>query len=144
MSRSGYSEDWDDNTGWLYRGAVKRALQGRRGQAFLKEMLTALDALPVKELVAWELEKDGSVCAIGAVGKARGIDMAKLNPEDADTVSGTFGIAPAMAREIAYENDEANYKPETPAERYQRVRLWIESEIKPASDIDACNEEDEL
>ena len=109
MSRSGYSDDiWeDDNRGWLYRGAVKSAFQGRRGQAFLKELLAALDALPVKELVAWELEKDGAVCALGAVGKARGIDMSQLDPEDPDTVAGTFGIARAMACEIVYENDEA-------------------------------------
>jgi hypothetical protein len=133
MSRSGYSEDiWDEdnNRGWLYRGAVKSAFQGKRGQAFLKEMLVAFDTMPVKELVAWELEKEGSVCALGAVGKACGIDMSKLDPDDPDRVAGTFGIARAMACEIAYENDEGRWDKETPAERYMRMRRWIESEIK--------------
>lgn len=131
MSRSGYSEDiWDEgNAGWLYRGAVKSALKGRRGQAFLREMIAALDALPVKELVAWELEQDGAVCAIGAVGHMRGVDMSKLDPEDIDTVSGTFGIANAMAREIVYENDEGHWGSETPGARFDRMRRWIESEI---------------
>jgi hypothetical protein len=133
MSRSGYSEDiWDDgNAGWLYRGAVKSALRGRRGQTFLKEMLAAMDSLPVKELVTLELEKDGAVCAIGAVGRARGIDMTNIDPEDPETVAGVFGIARAMACEIVYENDEAQWKDETPTERYQRMYRWIESEILP-------------
>ena len=132
MSRSGYTDDWyEDNSGWLYRGAVKSAFQGRRGQAFLKEMLAALDAMPVKELIAHELEQEGAVCAIGAVGRARGVDMSKLDPEDPDTVAGTFGIARAMACELVYENDgEHRFTPETPTERYQRMRRWIESEIK--------------
>ena len=70
MSRSGYSDDWDigDNSGWLYRGAVERAIKGKRGQAFLKEMLAAMDALPEPKLIAEELEQEGAVCAIGSVG----------------------------------------------------------------------------
>ena len=111
MSRSGYIDDLDDQ--WQYirwRGAVASAFNGRRGQAFLKEMLAALDALPEKVLIAHELQDttySGQVCAMGAVGKARGVDMEKLDPEDKETVAGTFGIADAMAAEIAYENDEA-------------------------------------
>ncbi len=132
MSRSGYDENiWEgDNRGWLYRGAVKSAFQGRRGQAFLKEMLATFEAMPVKELVAWELEKDGAVCALGAVGLSRNIDMSQLDPEDADTIAGIFGIARAMACEIVYENDEAGREKETPADRYLRIRRWIKSEIK--------------
>jgi hypothetical protein len=36
MSRSGYSDAWDDDT-WAiirWRGAVKQAMNGARGQAF--------------------------------------------------------------------------------------------------------------
>jgi len=47
MSRSGYSDDCDDQWSLIcWRGAVKSAIRGKRGQAFLKEMLAALDALP--------------------------------------------------------------------------------------------------
>lgn len=132
MSRSGYDEDadWDDTSIWLYRGAVASALKGKRGQAFLKEMIAALDAMPVKELVAWELEQNGAVCAIGSVGRARGIDMTKLNPEDPDGVAETFGIATAMAREIVYMNDEAVWEQETPEQRFGRMRRWIDSQIR--------------
>src|SRR6266700_2117682 len=87
MSRSGYTDDWpEDNSGGLYRGAVKSAIKGRRGQAFLKEMLADLDAMPIKELIAGDLGHGGSVCAIGAVARARGIDMTKLDSEDAEGV----------------------------------------------------------
>ena len=105
MSRSGYSDDCDSdgNSGNLYRGAVDSAIHGRRGQAFLKEMLAALDALPEPKLIAGELvERDGSVCAMGAVAKARGLDMKGLNPENAKRVGLTFGIAEAMARENCF------------------------------------------
>jgi hypothetical protein len=94
-------------------------------------MLSALDCLPVKELIAGDLQDGESVCAIGAVGRARGLDMTKLDPEDAETIAVTFGIAKAMARELVFENDdEFGLKSETPAERYQRMRKWIESQIR--------------
>jgi hypothetical protein len=131
MSRSGYSYDWiEDNASYLYRGAVASAFRGKRGQMFLKEMLAALDALPEKCLVDSALEQDGAVCAIGAVGKARGVDMSTIDPEDYHTVAGKFGIAEAMAREIVYENDEAPLDNETPEQRFARMRRWIESEIR--------------
>lgn len=84
MSRSGYDDDgcgdmWD----WVrYRGAVKSAMRGQRGQAFLREMLAALYALPEKRLIQNDLVDeydDGAVCALGAVGRARNLDMAKVD-----------------------------------------------------------------
>lgn len=129
MSRSGYSEDYD---GWsliMWRGAVKSAIRGKRGQAFLKEMLTALDAMPEKRLIAEDLHREGAVCAIGSVGAARGIDMSNLDPEDSDTVAKVFGISPAMAREIVWINDENGLHKETPEERFDRVRKWVANSI---------------
>jgi hypothetical protein len=133
MSRSGYSDDWpEDNSGWLYRGAVLSALKGKRGQAFLKEMLAALDAMPVKELIAGDLQDGDKVCAIGAVGRARGIDMTNLDPEDSSTVAAKFGIASAMARELVFENDDdLGFRTETPAQRFERMRRWVADEITP-------------
>lgn len=128
MSRSGYNDYDDDNSLWLWRGAVNSAIRGRRGQAFLREMLTALDEMENKRLIREELEKDGEVCAIGAVGRRRGVDMGDLDPEDRDRVASTFGIAGAMASEIAYENDESTR--ETPEQRYMRMRRWVVSNIR--------------
>ena len=128
MSRSGYSDDICEYQ-WqhiMYRGAVASAFRGKRGQDFLKEMLVALDALPEKKLVAEELETvDGAVCAIGAVGKARGIDQKAIDPEDAVRVAGTFGVAESMAREIVYVNDDWGPSKETPEARFIRMRAWI-------------------
>lgn len=133
MSRSGYVDDWDGDE-WalaLCRGRVARAFHGKRGQAFLKEMLAALDAMPEKLLIADDLETpEGAVCAIGSVGKARGVDMSKLDPEDADGVAAVFGIAPSMAREIVYVNDDEGEYKETPEARFIRIRKWIVSEIE--------------
>lgn len=108
MSRSGYNEDGDgDNWAFIcYRGAVTSAIKGKRGQAMLREIIDRLDGMSVKELISSELEQEGSFCTLGVVGQARGMDMTKLDAYDPDAVAATFGIAPALAREIVYENDE--------------------------------------
>lgn len=130
MSRSGYSDDCD---GWhliMYRGRVASAIKGKRGQKLLTEMLAALDAMPEKVLVKGELEKEGSYCALGVVGSARGMNLHSIDPEDAEQVSKEFDIATAMAREIVYENDEGGWWDETPEKRWERVRNWVDSNIK--------------
>ena len=139
MSRSGYStEDDDQRATILWRGAVKQAIRGKRGQAFLREMLAALDALPEQKLIAGDLECDGAVCAIGAVGKARGLAMAELDPEDRESVAAAFGISFALACEIFFENDEGSWSTvpvwstEAPEARYRRVREWVKSNILEA------------
>lgn len=132
MSRSGYEESDGSGDNWAnicWRGAVASALRGQRGQAFLRELLAALDALPVKELVEGELEYNGQVCALGAVGKARGIDMSQIDVYDSRLVAHTFGIADAMAREIEWMNDHSLYEI-TPAKRFARVRDWVAGNIK--------------
>lgn len=145
MSRSGYVDDCDEQWQFaLWRGSVASAIRGRRGQSFLKEMLASLDAMPVKRLIAgdlvapelvpcshWGLFETESVCAIGALGKARGIDMSSMDPEDAATVAGAFNIADCLAREVVCLNDE-HYDPETPERRFERMRAWIVSEIRIA------------
>lgn len=143
MSRSGYIDYDDDaeysNAGELYRAAVDSALYGKRGQAFLRELVHALDALPRKALVADALvTADGAVCALGAVAVARGIEAAGLDPEDADAVAGVMGIAPSLAREVAYQNDESFWwfreAKETETERFKRMRKWAVRHIRLRED----------
>lgn len=142
MSRSGYSDDCDGAELNLWRGAVNRAAKGKRGQAFLREALAALDAMPVKELVADTLHEPvvGQFCTLGAVGAARGMDLKTLEYSERDGVAQGFGIAEALAAEVMYENDEGaccsryidgrwTYQPETPAERWSRMRAWVASQI---------------
>ena len=130
MSRSEYN---DDCWGWdsiRWRGAVAAAIRGKRGQAFILEMWKAMTAMPEPKLISGRLELEGEVCAIGAVGKARGVDMSSLDPEDADAVANVFDIPPSLAREIVYENDEAVFR-ETPEQRFSRMKKWAEQNLLP-------------
>ena len=130
MSRSGYSDDIDDNWAHIrWRGAVKSALRGKRGQAFLREALAALYALPERKLVTNELEADGQFCLLGAVGRMRGIDMSTVDPEDQYDVAGLFDLPHAMACEIMFKNDECGGWRETPEERWGRMRNWVQRHI---------------
>lgn len=137
MSRCGYSEDCDGAELNLWRGAVESAIRGKRGQAFLKELLEALDALPEKKLIADELiTPTGEVCAIGSVMAKRGISAKGISVEDADFIASTVGIAPALVKEIEFINDDEYqgwHQSETDEKRFERVRRWVVSQIKPES-----------
>lgn len=138
MSRSGYSDDGEYLE--LWRASVDRALKGKRGQNFLRELIGSLDALPEKSLIAEDLQDgSGNVCALGAVGKMRGLDMSKLDPENYMRLSKTFGIAQAMVQEIEYMNDEYwNWERNddgerveiTPRGRWERMRKWAQENIQ--------------
>jgi hypothetical protein len=133
MSRSGYSDGCD---GWdliRWRGAVKQAIHGKRGQQFLREMLTALDALPEKRLISDLLEDGGEVCAIGSVGVKRGVDLKKLDPENPDGIAAAFGISAALVQEIEFINDDDfDYgRKTTPEQRFQAVRAWVVEQLAP-------------
>ncbi len=130
MSRSGYSDDCE-NIG-LWRGAVESAVRGKRGQALLREMVAALDGLPVKELISDDVVRDSThVCALGAVALARGLDVTHLEVTDGEAVAQAFGVARALACEVAYENDDGGPRNgETPAERWSRMRAWVAAQIK--------------
>ena len=91
MSRSGYNDECDDNWALIrWRGAVKSAIKGKRGQAMLKDLLAALDAMPNKRLIRGELVEQGEYCAIGVLGAARGLPMADFDPEDNELLAKTF------------------------------------------------------
>ncbi len=134
MSRSGYSDEYDLDQWQMirWRGAVKQAISGRRGQAFLGEMLAALDALDSKRLIRHVLVKEGEVCAIGSVALSRALDVSDIDPDDWGTVAGAFGIAEALVREVEYENDDCGPRAETPEARYQRMHRWVEAQLSSA------------
>lgn len=137
MSRSGYSDDWDwdQESRWAnirWRGQVASAIRGKRGQEMFKEMLQAFDDMPVKELIKNELDCDDGVCALGALGRKRGIDMSGLDPDDSSSVAAAFNIADQLAREVVYMNDENAWYKETPQERFVRMRRWVVSNINDA------------
>lgn len=130
-NRSNYSEELDQWDHIRWRGAVKSAIRGKRGQAALRELLEALDAMPDKALIANSLvTTDGDCCALGALGIKRGLDMSGFDPDEYDVISDAFGLAPALIREIEYENDEGEWR-ETPEQRWYRMRRWAAKQIKP-------------
>jgi hypothetical protein len=130
MSRSGYSDDIDNWQLIKWRGAVASASRGKRGQSFFLELIAALDALPEKKLIAHDLEAEGAVCALGAVGKRRGTDMSKVDPEDRDSVAGLFNLPHALTCEVVYMNDEWGPANETPEARWSRIRAWAVANLR--------------
>lgn len=133
MSRSGYTDEIDDVLQYgRYRGRVASTIRGKVGQAFLRELLSALDAMETKELHAGMFNRDGCMCALGVVAAARGVKMTE--PEDEYDAVGqqaadALGISTVLANEVMFMNDEG--WGETPAERWLSVRNWVVSQIKP-------------
>lgn len=148
MSRHGYLEDcgdYDDNLAQgRWQAQLRSATRGRRGQAFFRALVEALDALPEKSLVANSLEtNEGGVCALGCLARHRGVDVKELDlggdyPDDEwedsdwDKLSNLFNIAPQVAREVMYVNDETwAPEPDANAVRWQKVRAWAARQIVP-------------
>lgn len=134
---------WDAN--------LDRQIKGKRGQAFLRELLAALEALPSKRLVANELAKDGEVCTLGALALKRRTDAGEdrervladlgsicVDPdqepdderayEDMEAWAKRVLACPSMlAFVIPHENDE-DWR-STPEQRYTAMVMWVRSLI---------------
>jgi len=145
VNRSGYSDDYDGGHYELYRASVERSLKGKRGQAFLREMVAALEAMPEKELSAGRLvDEHGDCCALGAVALRRypreTVEMLDLDAYDSGRMSDVFGISESMAREIAWLNDEgvtydALKEGETPDQhRHRTVLAWAKRHLGEPSE----------
>lgn len=111
MSRSGYTDEWFDSFEYgRWRHSVDTAISGKRGQAFLRELLEALDGMENKQLHSGSFATaEGEFCTLGVLGSKRGTKMDDLGDEDdcePKIVGERFGIARAMAAEIMYLNDE--------------------------------------
>lgn len=155
MSRSGYSYDgWDDDgAAAMWSGWMANAFRSHAGRAFLRELITALDAMPVKELIAEKLiDQNGQSCALGTVAIARKLDRGALplDPTDYEATAAAFGISEFIAREVMDQNDSmewpmqqtygplkpglpAYFRPEvTPAQRWQRMRAWAQTKLDNA------------
>lgn len=134
MSRSGYTDCYGDDDPLAlgrWRAQVASTIRGKRGQAFLKELLQALDEMPEKKLITDDLiDSNGCVCTLGALGLKRGLPLADMDPEDPESVAFKFKITHQMVAEIEYMNDEGWYERETPEQRWVRMRAWVERQIR--------------
>jgi hypothetical protein len=130
VNRSGYAES-DDDVGDAYvdewRRKVVAAMHSPEGQAFLRELAAALDALPDKWLIEKRLvDEEGDCCAIGAVCRARGIDTAGMDDDGMECIAERLGVPWPLACEIVDINDGRR---ETPINRWQRMRRWVDRHI---------------
>ena len=153
MSRSGYSDDYDDEHGALamWRGRISSATRGKRGQKFFRDLVAALDAMPEKRLIANNLEDDdtGAVCALGCLAKAKGAALDPDDTTDYDKLGVTFNIAPCLSQEVMFMNDEAGPRAdtyttagfrrggETPEQRWTRMRRWAVEQLRPTPEPDS-------
>ncbi len=154
MSRSGLSDDCDEQ--WmeaLWRGRVRSASRGKRGQKFYRELLGALDAMPVKELHAevFDDSMEGKVCALGALCRVRHIDVVDADPDDdriAEELAIKLDVSDCLTRTVIWENDEGGHDRfialkhealhgqwsarvlESPWDRWQRMRAWVAGNIR--------------
>lgn len=115
------------------------AIRGKRGQALLRDLAAALDAMPDKSLGTSMTQ-----CALGELGVRRGVDMAKFEPTtpewtlpgpppkwwdnsddeiDHDAVGAAFDINEKLVREIMYINDE--WGRGGGEARWRTVRKWV-------------------
>jgi hypothetical protein len=154
MSRGYNDYDGDGpeyNNAWeLYEKAIDNAKKGKRGQKLLRELADALDALPVKRLVAGRFVRaDGEVCTLGALAMARGVEADKLahldqlahridsdgdyGPELVEPLrreaSEVFDVARCLAGHIMDRNDGGPDN-ETSEQRFSRMRFWVAEQIK--------------
>lgn len=160
MSRSGYVDDFgvDDALALgRWRAAVNSAIRGKRGQAFLREFIADLDAMPEKKLIADSFADNatGDVCSLGVVFAARKLEQPSYDPDSGDDwevgedAAARLNIAGALAHEIIYLNDEGSigtyeetgdptkprrYVPESPEQRWRRMRRWAERHLVEWSD----------
>lgn len=142
MSRHGYIEGDDMEPGDYarWRAHVANAARGKRGQAMLRDLLEGLEAMPAdkRELHAIVVDDGANACALGVVGRVRGVDLGDLNPEldeegdfdeddvDSDWLAGQMSqrldVATQLAREVMWENDEHLCR--TGNDRWQHMYAW--------------------
>lgn len=139
MSRSGYTDDDCDGFSLaMWRGQVASTIRGKRGQAFIRELIAALEELPEKRLISRDLgslniaRRTYEVCALGSVGVRRGMKMEALDPEDPISLAAAFGITHQLISEIEFLNDEA-YCGQTPEGRWRFMYEWATAQVEKVS-----------
>lgn len=92
----------------------------------LREMAAALDAMPIKELIAGHLviPESGKCCALGALLLAKGVWKPWRLKDDRDAVAAILDVDADLVSTIEDINDESP-GPETDAQRWTRVRAWV-------------------
>jgi hypothetical protein len=139
-----YDDDSDPSQEGLAAGALRSAIRGKRGQRFIRDLVQALDALPLPELAAGALEDEetGCCCAFGAVRRFRGADAVPLwfhpmeedmNP---DNLVEPFNVSKTLAWSVVQANEDGmigNDK-STRRLRWKQVRDWAVRQLIPPTE----------
>lgn len=122
----------------LWQANCERSLRGKQGQEELRELRNALLALREKRLLLGTLEdEEGGVCAVGAYGKHKGIDLSKFDVDsDTDDVGIAGGMPPLVAWKVVEMND-LQFDHVTPEQRYEKMLAWVESKLSPSAKVSA-------
>ena len=114
----------------LWQANIDRCLKGKKGQAALLEFREALLALPEKRLIADALyDEEGSVCAVGAYGAYKGVNLNDCDPDyETDEAGFKFGLPRLVAWKLVELND-IEFDQCSPEERYTRMLNWVEGRI---------------
>lgn len=136
-----YWEPWMDGQ---QAGALRSATRGKRGQRFLRDLIEALDALPVPELAvgALEDEETGCCCAFGAVRRHRGAENVPLGfdptREDMppDSLAQPFDVSQTLAWAVVQANEESSTSntPDARRRRFKEVRRWAVAKLCAAGE----------
>lgn len=133
--------DGDNPSYLLWESNVRRGMQGKRGQAFLRELRDILLAMPEKRLVKddWITPQD-DVCILGAYLRAKD---PTVTPDRADHINGQFegdegpdrfasmfNLPRCMCWDIEYRNDNEYVVGLTPEDRYAHMLKYIEKHIQ--------------
>ena len=147
MSRVTVNEDMGLGENELWAANAERAIKGRKGQKFLREVEQALLALPEPRLIAGSFCLGGEVCLMGAAAVQRRIDAGMDRADALTEVEESFGgerdddgacvgrrelgLTFVLAWELAYLNDGDEYHGSnwTPEERYTRCLAWVRERI---------------
>jgi hypothetical protein len=136
MGRHGIDENYDGPVPIEFWDRIREnAISGKRGQAFLRELRDTLDAMPVKELAAWQwVDDDGCACALAAVERRRdGLRFEENRWPGCEVAwhraAEVLGITPTLASAIMYETDEFGAADESKARRWHRIRSWVAMQL---------------
>jgi hypothetical protein len=128
----------------LWEHNVDASIKGKRGQKVLRELEAALEALPERRLIYGALAtREGDVCAIGALAKAKGVlpvalisrhEYETLGPNEDWTESVDAGKRCGMTGVLAWavgslnDVDLGHVDPEA---RYWAVLKWVRKNLQP-------------
>lgn len=136
MSRIDIDEEGDAEEDFpgqaaFYHANTARSLQGKKGQASLRELEQALLALPEKRLVSGEFETpEGEVCAIGALKRFKGVEHVEHDPStDMDLVGEELGMPRLVAWMVVARNDHS-FEDLNDDERYRAMLGWVRHQLR--------------